>query len=554
MRRLFLLTALGACATIALGLGVMWSAGGARVPQGHVYTGCAEEPSDVNPLTCRGNAARRLVLGNTHEGLLDVDPTTGELRPCVAEAFELSPDHMQCTFTLRAGVQFSDGSAVTLDDVLFGWELAQAGHLALGFVGDAFARVQAVDRLDDRRFRVHFKDAHYAALRVVGQTWLVAKKQFFVDRVAARCRPAPAPAVDSAEFAQTLAKIDHECGPGTGPYRFDNDPAGEMSWRPHQDLMLVVNPHAWKRAAAPGTWNFAGMRVLFRDQTGMTNALLRREIDWYVSGSPGELLAARPDLQQDYRLLSYDYDALGVYRVVWACQRAPTDDVRVRRALGMLFDVESWRKGFPGIGERALAHAKRDAPEYPRDLVPLAFDPPAARRLLREAGYDREQGRPLELVVIVPTGNEVFERITALFAEAADQAGIQLQLRKSDGYTGIVEAKKLGDWNGYLILQPFRPWGDPWDFVHSQGSENDGLWSNAEVDRLADAARVEPDAGRRAALWREMHTIVYREQPATLLAHPLATILLDKRIQGATTGRSGLVLERAFVAPEKQRR
>jgi hypothetical protein len=51
-----------------------------------------------------------------------------------------------------------------------------------------------------------------------------------------------------------------------------------------------------------------------------------------------------------------------------------------------------------------------------------------------------------------------------------------------------------------------------------------------------------------------MHTIVYREQPATLLAHPLATILLDKRIQGATTGRSGLVLERAFVAPEKQRR
>lgn len=543
-----LLIALGASAGSALGLFVMWNAGAAKVD---AYTGIAGEPDDVNPLTCQGNVARRFVLGNTHEGLLDVDPATGELRPCVAEKYELSADGTQCTFTLRAGVRFADGSAVTLDDVLFPWQLAQAGHLALGVINDALARVQAVERLDDRRFTVRFKDRHFAALRVVGETWFVVKKQFFVDRVAARRAPEPAPAVDSVEFAQTLAQLDRECGPGTGPYRLDNDPAGVQGWRPHQDLLLVRNEYAWKRVAKPGTWTFAGMRVLFRDQTGATNALLGGELDWLVSPTLDQLVAAQPQLLEHYRRLDFDYETLGVYRVVWACQRAPTDDVRVRRALGMLFDVDSLLAGCGGLRQRALAHTKPDAPEYPRDLAPLAFDPTAARRLLREAGYDRDQGRPLHIALIALQGTEVLDRIATLFAEAADLAGVDLDLRRC---SSLAELKKAGDWNGYLALQSFRPWRDPWDLVHSRGADNDGGWANAEVDRLADAARVEPDVARRVALWRELHTLVYREQPVALVAHPFVTMLLHKRIEGATVGRAGLVIERAFVASGQQRR
>ena len=57
--------------------------------------------------------------------------------------------------------RFSDGTPLTLDDVLFGWELASAAHLRLGFVHSAFERVERVERLDDRRLRVHFRDRHY---------------------------------------------------------------------------------------------------------------------------------------------------------------------------------------------------------------------------------------------------------------------------------------------------------------------------------------------------------------------------------------------------------
>jgi ABC-type transport system substrate-binding protein len=87
--------------------------------------------------------------------------------------------------------------------------------------------------------------------------------------------------------------------------------------------------------------------------------------------------------------------------------------------------------------------------------------------------------------------------------------------------------------------------------VHSQGTENFGGYRNAEVDRLADAARVEPDGEARARLWRAMHQLVSTDQPAALLVHPLASILLHRRIEGAIVGRRGLSVERARVAAER---
>jgi FkbM family methyltransferase len=62
----------------------------APVASDHVYTGCAESPDDVNPLTAASAVARRLVLARTHDGLLAADPATGDLVPAAAERFEYS--------------------------------------------------------------------------------------------------------------------------------------------------------------------------------------------------------------------------------------------------------------------------------------------------------------------------------------------------------------------------------------------------------------------------------------------------------------------------------
>jgi len=523
------------------------AAGAAPAPRAAIYTGCAESPDDVNPLTAQSPVARRLVLAYTHDALLAVDPATGELRPAAAAGFELAPDGGSCTFTLRAGLRFCDGSEATLDDALFPWELAQAGHLAFGFVGDAMARVRGVTRLDARSFRVDFRDRHFAAVRVVGENWLLVSRGFFLRRLAARAAPAPVPPVDSAAFAALLALATGECGPGTGPYRLDNPPDGPGDWRPRQDLLLRPNAHSWRRAADPSAWTFEGVRVLFRDQQAATNELFAGALDWFSSPALDELLRARPELAADYRRLVYDYDALGVYRMVWNCRRGATADARVRRALGRLFDVEALRAGNEGLGAAAVAHAKPGSAAVPPALAPLGFAPAAARDELRALGFDAAAGVPLRLVVLAPQGTEALQRIGDLFADACRRAGVDLELRRRD-FAAYVQERQRGDWDGLLALQSFRPWGDPWDLLHGDGADNAGGWRHPEADRLADAARVEADPVRREALWRDLHALAHREQPAALLVHPLASILLHRRVAGATVGRNGLVLEHARIA------
>ncbi len=519
----------------------------AGVPQGHVYTGIAEEPDDVNPYTANSNVVRRYVFAFTHDTLLDSDPATGALRGSLAETFERSPDGTSCVFTLRQGVRFADGSPLTMDDVLFGWELMRAGNVPIGGVGDALRRTASVDVLDERRFRVTFRDVHHAATNAVGEAWIVGRKQFFVDRVAALAQRdgVPAPVVGSAEFAQYFSRIRTECGPGTGPYRLDNAPDGGGTWRRRSDLVLVPNAFSWRRAANPGTWNFAGIRLLFRDSAAAMAALLAGELDWFSSPDVDAVLRAHPDLATRYEKVSYDYRTLGVFRVIWNCRRTPLDLPEVRRALGMLFDQDAVLAAFGGNGTKAKALAKPDSPEYPRDLEPPPYSPAEARRLLRESGFDPENGTALRLRVIAPAGLDALRRALDLFAGACRQAGVEIDLRVVDWSVFLAQKNAL-EWDGLAVQQMFRAWADPYDLVHTGGADNDGAWSNAEADELVERARAAMDPALRTDLLRRLHEIVLREQPAAFLLHPRVALLRSVKIRGSTTGPLGLVLEHAY--------
>jgi peptide/nickel transport system substrate-binding protein len=524
------------------------------VPQGHVYCGIADEPADVNPYTAHDNTSWRYVLGFTHETLLDTDPSTGELRPSLASSWEVD-DASGATFTLRDGVQFVDGSPVTMADVLFGWELARAGHLQFGTAGDAFGRVASAEALDDRRLRIVWKRREYGTLRAVAEAWIVGKRQFFVDRVAAAARAAgqPVPAVGDAEFAVLLRQGKSLAGPGTGPFQLPDDGTQPTTWRRRQDLLLPRNPHHWRRAAEPGTWNLAAVRLLFRDTTVAPTELYGRAVDWFYAPGCEQLLQNRQDLQDYYRTLVYDNPAQAVLSLVWNCRRAPFDDVRVRRALGRLFDRRSIVALYDGKAVPVAAQARSGSQEVPPDLQPLPFDPAEARRELRQAGFDPAAGRPLRLSVLAPTGDPQLGRVLALFVDAAQKAGVEIRVRELE-FAAFVAQKTRQEWDGFLALRNQRPWGDPYEFVHSEGADNDGGFSHPDVDRLAAAARAEFDPARRAALRRELYTLLHDQQPVALVVRPQVAILFHKHIQNAEPGPRGLWPERFWVPFEHQRR
>ena len=75
---------------------------------------------DLNPHTAAYSAEAQILTG-LYEGLFSYDPVTLEPKAALAKEFKLSRDKKRWTFILRDGIKFSDGSAITADDVKKSW-------------------------------------------------------------------------------------------------------------------------------------------------------------------------------------------------------------------------------------------------------------------------------------------------------------------------------------------------------------------------------------------------------------------------------------------------
>lgn len=525
--------------------------------RGHVYTGVAEEPSDLNPFTTTSAVARRYVLAFTHDTLLDADPQTFATRPALAESFEVAADGMSMTVRIRDGVTFSDGAPLTIEDVLWTHEVARADGVVLGSLCDGMRRVASVARTggDPRALRIGFDAPHFAAARTVGESWVVVQKAWMQKALAdlAARDGAPEPKPDQKGFGAWLARLTQTPGPGTGPYQVLPADGERPSWRRGIDLTVYENLTSWRRRER-GVWNFEGIRVRFLlDPAARFAALKKGELDWHTGPDLQALLENDAALRSQCVRLVYDTPSLGAYVVQWNVRSGPLADARVRRALGMRFDRTGIAsKLFAGAARASAAFCKPDSGDAPDDLAPLPFDAAASRALLRDAGFDGATTR-LSLRLLVPVEAPWFRRMGELFASACADVGVDVQL-DALAFRELVQRRDAGDFDGAMLLLSMPALGDVYEIFHSKGARNAGGFADAELDALLEQQRTELDASARRALLRRVHARLAELQPCALVVHPLAEVLVDARLQGVVPGPLGLWPERMWMPLAAQRR
>jgi len=114
------------------------------VEGGTLMEGVVGTPRFVNPLLALSDADRDLAA-LTYAGLMGYG-ADGTLAPVLAERYDLSEDGRTYTFTLREGVEFSDGNPVTAADVVFTVVKAQDPTLRSPALSNwANIRAEAVD-------------------------------------------------------------------------------------------------------------------------------------------------------------------------------------------------------------------------------------------------------------------------------------------------------------------------------------------------------------------------------------------------------------------------
>jgi peptide/nickel transport system substrate-binding protein len=299
---------------------------------------------------------------------------------------------------------------------------------------------------------------------------------------------------------------------GTGPFMF-------KSYTPQERVQLVANPAYFRGKPQLDGVDFRYMPDLSSRELALRNGQLD-----VINGVPDK---AWVDKMKGVQNVKVDVFGVGEVAVLYFRTTAPPlDKPEVRKAIAYALDREEFLALFgKGIAEivyspvpaRFLAggltreELAAKGLDYPMDLE-------KAKKLLAQAGVPN--GFPLEVVTSEMTGYRVlYESMQAQLAKV----GIRVNVKVVDHSTMHSLIRK--DANPLVIYIAWRPNADVYltQFFHSDSIVVTGKKPNTnfahydKIDDLIERARVETDAARQVALWKDAQIRILED----MVAYPM---------------------------------
>lgn len=213
------------------------------------------------------------------------------------------------------------------------------------------------------------------------------------------------------------------------------------------------------------------------------------------------------------------------------------NDPRLRRALELVLDRDAINQVvFEGTAPAGNQPFPPNSPWYNADIPVPERDVEAAKALLAEAGY--ENGIDLEVQAPnTPVNLQLMQVIQSMAAEAGINISItskEFATMLADQTAGDYTASQVG-WSGRV-----DPDGNIHQFMTTGGGINDAHYSNEEVDRLLNEARLVTDETSRKENYHAALEILNEDRPILYLYHETWIWALDDEIEGFTPYPDGM--------------
>jgi len=286
------------------------------------------------------------------------------------------------------------------------------------------------------------------------------------------------------------------------------------------------NPDYWKKDQYGNQLPYLDGIILFQANNTINNEMLiGRRLDikntlsgaatlntWKVltEGAP-ELLWQKRDRDDNQCLIFINMD------------HPPLDDIRVRRAMGLVLEESELILGYSGTDKFGMPDTGLLAPSYglPKEEVIklMGWDKPyekrvaEAQKLMAEAGYPTGLGYKLNILSL---GGRTSSQGGASHV-FADQLYKALYIESDVQIPGKLEVFARVDEDNYdIYATTFRVGQNPVfikDYFGTDGNANHSNYSNPELDKLLDEIDqiIDPDK-RREAIW-EIERILLTDLP-----------------------------------------
>ena len=463
------------------------------------------------------------IAGNTYEKLVNYDPKDvskvyGEL----ADSWNVTGDGKIITFKMKEGRTFASGNPVTAEDAVFSLERAVVLNKSPGFIITQFGFTpenvkEKIKTTGPMEFSFEM-DKAYAPSFVL--YCLTASVGSIVDKKLVMEHEA------NGDFGYEWLKTNYA---GSGPLKI-------REWRANEAVVLERNE------------NYSGTktplaRVVYRhikESAAQRLQLEKGDVDVARNLSPEELKAvsSNPDITTQSAVKGTVY-YLGLNQ-----KNENLAKPEVREALKYLVDYQAIADTI--MNNLGKVH-QAFLPEGFLGAVsdnPYKLDVAKAKELLAKAGLP--DGFDVKIDVrSIPTEQGIAEAIQQTFA----QGGVKLEIVPGDGKQVLTKYRArqhdifLGQWGSDYQ----DPHSNADTFAANPNNADDAkakplAWRNAwdipELTKKTQAAVIEPDSAKRAAIYEELQKEVLATGPFVIMFQQIEVAAQRKNVKGFTLGPS----------------
>lgn len=443
-------------------------------------------------------ANNAFAIDNIFETLISFDET-GALVDWLAERHEVSDDGRTYTFTLRDGVQFSNGTDLVAGDVKFSLErnLALEGPLKINAPITNIAADDAAGTVTitlDEAYTPFLSELSSFATGIVpkdfgGKT----EAEFFTKPI------------------------------GTGAFAIDAwDPAGELSY--------VKNAHYWQQ----------GLPLIDKliysvveDDTELLEGLSSGDFDVIETVPPAD--AADVASGKHTELLTDE--SWAVEQLFFNTEKPEFRDVNVRRAIAHALDLEAIAQDVTFGTSRAATSLLPPTIEYSAvdEGYGLKFDLDAAKAALAKSKY----ANGFTATLLIPSGNTARADVAQAVKRSLAKINITVAIKEVD-VASFRERFKSFDFD-FMLNSGQSDAPDPNGLVTFQ-ADPDGFsksfwthYSNDAVTELIHKGRATPDGDERQQIYFDIQRMLANDVPYIPLYY-------SPNLHGVKSGVSGLVI------------
>lgn len=445
-----------------------------------------------------------MAVVNLYDGLTNVGPN-GEILPRLAESWTISDDGKVITFSLKKNATFQDGTPVTAKDVV--WSVKRLLAMNLGpshfFSGTITADSVTAPDAGTVRFTLNKPSSTFLSttpLLFILNSALAEKNQ------------------DKGGWAESYVS-DHAIG--SGPYKL-------AGWQRGSSMML--ERFAGYQGGFP-QHPLEKVRLLTTSDESTVKALANKgELQLTSVYQSEETLSALAKLPR-YQIQNMS-TGTGYYLKL-NHQRAPTDDINIRKAIAAAVDYDTintqLHPGDPASGP--LPRVFKGA--YLDTLTPPKMDLAKAAEYVAKSRYAGQKNIPLVLGYV--SGTQFEEEVALLLQASLESIGFKVTL-EADPWSRVTEiaGKPATTPNvNQIFFGPTYPSPDS-VFYNQYSSKSAGGWASmswindGNVDKMIDDARAELDEGKRNAIYQRLQQYLVDDQSDVYLQMTRYRFAIDK--------------------------